>query len=94
MARSNALRILRARVVACGSIRLLNACSPGNAIPSVRTTRRYSPPLGDSENTSHSAGTKARPLGIASKGCTRSLPMACRPRWLSKAKPIADWAAT
>ncbi|MNN51288.1 hypothetical protein D3C81_1659170 [compost metagenome] len=93
-ARNSALRICSARVVACGSRRLLKARSPTSGMPSVRITRRYSPPLGDSDKTSHPTGTNARPLGMASKGSTRSLPIACRPRWLSKAKPIADWAAT
>ncbi|MNR08663.1 hypothetical protein D3C85_1248310 [compost metagenome] len=91
---NSAARIRHARAVACRSMRLLKARLPCNAIPSVRITRRYSPPLGDSDNTSHPTGTNARPLGRASKGCTRSLPIACRPRWLSKAKPMPAWVAT
>ncbi|MNH32082.1 hypothetical protein D3C79_925010 [compost metagenome] len=91
---NSAARIRHARAVACRSMRLLKARSPINAMASVRITRKYSPPWGDSDNTSHPAGTNARPLGTASKGRIRSLPMACRPRWLSKAKPIPAWVAT
>ncbi len=88
--RNNAMRMRSASAMACESMRLLKAWSPITSRPWACITRRYSPPPGDSESTSHPAGTNARLLGVATKGCTRSLPMACTPRWLSKAKPIAE----